>query len=151
MLYASYASLWEANDDAATTAAHERQLIAHLREQAQPSCSWWLGFLDTGAHDVVFPDAPRVRLYSDWPYVLIEAGPVQALDWRTGHMRSANGALPDLMFPADRSWLVSALWDDEWTCIGGPPALIDSLERDPLLHATAVDPGGDRRPRDLPF
>ncbi|MEK8105325.1 hypothetical protein NKG94_09305 [Micromonospora sp. M12] len=31
------------------------ELVAHTPEQP-----WWLGYLDTGAHDVVFPDAPRV-------------------------------------------------------------------------------------------
>ena len=24
---------------------------------------WWLGYLDTGADDIVFPDAPKVTLY----------------------------------------------------------------------------------------
>jgi hypothetical protein len=39
------------------------------------------------------------------------------------------------MFPADRAWLVSTLWDDDWTCIGGPRALIDDLLQDPVLAA----------------
>jgi hypothetical protein len=38
-----------------------RVLCAHT--QPQP---WWLGFLDTGASDVVLDDAPRVRIYSGW-------------------------------------------------------------------------------------
>jgi hypothetical protein len=50
-------------------------------------------------------------------------------------MRAQYGSLPDLFFPADRSWLVSALWDDAWTCIGGPADLIDVLERDPHVRA----------------
>ena len=32
----------------------------------------------------------------------------------------------ELLFPADRSWLVSTLWDDDWT-IGGPRALVDAF------------------------
>lgn len=31
--------------------------------------------------------------------------------------------LPELMFPADRPGLVSSLWDDDWTCIGGSATL----------------------------
>src|SRR5258708_33541393 len=56
---------------------HDRAVLALLREQSagQP---WWLGDLDTGADDIVFPDAPKVTLYSGWHYVLVEAGPTQA-------------------------------------------------------------------------
>jgi hypothetical protein len=52
---------------------HDRAVLALLGEQwaGQP---WWLGYLDTGADDIVFPDAPRVTLYSGWHYVLAEAG-----------------------------------------------------------------------------
>jgi hypothetical protein len=32
--------------------------------------------------DVVFPDAPRVEVYAHWSYVLVEAGPDQAAEWR---------------------------------------------------------------------
>jgi hypothetical protein len=81
--------------------------------------------------------------------VLVEAGPEQALAWRTGHMRSAAGSLPDLFFPADRSWLVSALWDDSWTCIGGPADLIDTLRQNPLVNARRVQPHEDALPPGL--
>src|SRR5258706_10664520 len=56
---------------------HDRAVLALLREQSagQP---WWLGYLDTGADDIVFPDAPKVTLYSGLHYVLVEAGPEQA-------------------------------------------------------------------------
>ena len=45
---------------------HDRAVLALLREQSagQP---WWLGYLDTGADDIVFPDAPKVTLYYGWP------------------------------------------------------------------------------------
>lgn len=127
---------------------HERAVVATLMRHtaAQP---WWLGFLDTGAHDVVFPEAPRVTLYQHWPYVIVEAGPAEALSLRTGHMRSGAGALPDLFFPADHSWLVSALWDDTWTCVGGPAALIDALQRDPRANARRVGPDDDALPPGL--
>jgi len=123
---------------------HERALVGELvrHTAAQP---WWLGYLKTGAHDVVFPRAPRVYLYYDWPYVLVEAGPEQALTWRTGHMRG-DGPLPDLFFPADRSWLVSALWDDTWTDVGGTAAVITALQRNPLVRARPVGPDEDALP-----
>jgi hypothetical protein len=42
--------------------------------------------------------------------------------------------LPDLMFLADRSWLFSTLWDDDWTCIGGTRELIDAFLNHPALR-----------------
>jgi hypothetical protein len=129
-------------------AAHERAVVADLtrRTAKQP---WWLGYLATGAHDVVFDHVPRVTLYWDWEYVIVEAGPEQALTWRTGHMRDEAGSLPDLFFPADRSWLVSALWDDSWACVGGPADLVDTLVANPLANARRVQPDEDALPPGL--
>lgn len=128
-------------------ATQERALVAELVEQT-PEQPWWLGYLDTGAHDIVFPQLPKVSLYFDWSYLLVEAGPEQALSWRTGHMRG-DGSLPDLFFPADHSWLVSALWDDAWTDIGGTAALITALHRNPLVNARPVGPDEDALPPGL--
>jgi hypothetical protein len=50
------------------------------------------------------------------------------------------------MFPADRSWLVSTLWDDDWTCVGGPPGLVDKFLRHPGLQARPVILGQDATP-----
>ncbi|GAA5184321.1 hypothetical protein GCM10023322_25550 [Rugosimonospora acidiphila] len=114
---------------------HDRAMLALLSERSagQP---WWLGYLDTGADDIVFPDAPTVSLYGRWPYVLVEAGPAQAATWRhSGGWSFWKGPLPNLMFPADRSWLVSTLWDDDWTCLGGPTELVDDFLRHPALRA----------------
>jgi hypothetical protein len=111
--------------------------------------SWWLGYLDTGADDVVFPDAPRVILYAGWPYVLVQAGPEQAVGWRSVRPGSFwSGPLPNLMFPTDRSWLVSTLWDDDWTCVGGTVALVESLIDHPDLGSLSlrVMPGEDATP-----
>jgi hypothetical protein len=60
---------------------HDRAVLELLSEQS-PSQPWWLGYLDTGPDDVVFPDAPKVTLYYGWHYVLVEAGPDQAATWR---------------------------------------------------------------------
>jgi hypothetical protein len=120
---------------------HNAGVLAVLSEHsvAQP---WWLGYLDTGGADIVFYDAPKVRPgpNSDGWYVLVEAGPEQAGVWR--EQQHWKGPLPDLMFPADRSWLYSTLWDDDWTCIGGSRALIDALLAHPDLghRAHEVNP-----------
>ena len=67
---------------------------AHRADPEQP---WWLGYLDTGASDVVFPYAPRTTIYYGYGYVLVEAGPQQAAGWRD---EGLSWALPELMFPA---------------------------------------------------
>lgn len=147
LVFDAYATFHQADD--ATAAAHEQAVVAELVRHTARGQSWWLGYLGTGAHDVVFPAAPTLPLYWDWPYVLVEAGPEQTLTWRTGHMRDGAGTLPDLFFPADRSWLASALWDDTWSCLGGPAALIDALVRNPLANARRVQPDEDALPPGL--
>jgi hypothetical protein len=125
---------------------HDRAVLALLSEHSagQP---WWLGYLDTGADDIVFPGAPMVTLYSGWDYVLVEAGPEQAATWRQyGDWSFWKGALPNLLFPADRSWLVSTLWDDDWSCIGGPAGLVGKFLRHPDLRARPVALGQDATP-----
>jgi hypothetical protein len=125
---------------------HDRAVLALLTAQS-PAQTWWLGYLDTGADDIVFPDAPKVTLYAGWPYVLVEAGPQQAATWRRGGPWSFwKGALPNLMFPADHSWLVSTLWDDDWTCIGGTAGLVDSFLQHPGLRCRPVALGQDATP-----
>ena len=123
---------------------YDQAVLAVLAGQSA-SQPWWLGYLDTGADDIVFPDAPKVTLYSGWPYVLVEAGPEQAATWRD---RGGfwPGVLPNLLFPADRSWLVSGLWDDDWSCIGGPARLVEEFLRHPDLRARPVALGQDATP-----
>jgi hypothetical protein len=118
---------------------HDAGVLAVLSGHAA-SQPWWLGYLDTGSADVVFYDVRKVTVYSDWWYVLIEAGPEQTGLWRRDERW--KGVLPDLMFPADRSWLVSTLWDDDWTCIGGSRGLVDAFLAHPDLRRRAreVDP-----------
>ena len=72
-------------------------------------------------------------------YVLVEAGPEQAATWRRDDLNHFYpGTLPNLMFPADHSWLLSTLWDDDWSCIGGPAGLVDKLLRHPDLRTRPV-------------
>ena len=122
---------------------HDAAIVEVLRERSDQQ-PWWLGYLDTGADDVVFPDAPTVTVYQGWRYVLVQAGPEQALSWRHSDESTFwKGALPNLMFPADRSWLVSTLWDDDWMCIGGPAALINGFLAHPVLRSQARRVGTD--------
>jgi hypothetical protein len=115
-------------------------LVTLLRAHS-PEPTWWLGYLETGASDVVFPDARRVWLYSGWPYVLVKAGPDQAGGWRKNDAALPwHSALPELMFPADHSWLVSTLWDDDWACVGGPASLVDACLNHPQIEARLVTP-----------
>jgi hypothetical protein len=131
---------------------HDRAVIGLLCAHTAPQ-PWWLGYLDCDGYGVVFPDAPRVTLYADWRYELVEAGPQQAATWRQEDP-GQKGALPDLIFPADRSWLVSTLWDDDWTCLGGSAALVDDLlrvadfrarARRVALNQDATPPGHEAR------
>jgi hypothetical protein len=114
---------------------HAARVLDVLSQHTAPQ-PWWLGYLETGiGADTIFYDVPKVTLYADWHYVLIEAGPEQAGHWRAYDLW--KGVLPDLMFPADCSWLVSTLWDDHWTCIGGRQQLIDAFLADPDLRHRA--------------
>ncbi len=124
--------------------AHVRSLLRLLREES-PDQAWWLGYLHTGADDLVFPNEIRTTLYTGWRYVLVLAGPDQAAIWRHD-LRSWRAPGPDLIFPADRSWLVSWLWDDDWRCVGGPVHLIERLLRDPQLDARRVGLHEDATP-----
>ena len=132
-------------DEAQDPEDAERQdpaMLAVLTEHTTPQ-PWWLGYLETGAYEIPFSDAPKVTLYAGWRDVLVEAGPDQAAAWRPEPYW--KGALPDLMFPADRSWLVSTLWDDDWTCVGGSRALVDAFRHHPDLGSRTrqVAPSGE--------
>ena len=143
-------------DNGADQERHNRALLATLAEQSpSPPAGppWWLGYLNTSDFDLVSPGVamarlPKVGLYSEWDYVLVEAGPRQAAAWRRTESKGYwwDDALPDLMFPADRSWLVSTLTDDDWTCVGGPAPLIDRLLAHPDLRARPVQLGEEAAP-----
>ena len=49
---------------------NDRALLALLAEQS-PDQRWWLGYLDTGVDDIVFPDATKATLYAGWHYALV--------------------------------------------------------------------------------
>lgn len=126
-------SVWNERPD-----RHDARVLCVLTEHttAQP---WWLGYLETGVGaETIFYDVPKVMPYYGSEYVLVEAGPAQAGGWRAPWGRW-KGVLPDLMFPADRSWLASTLWDDYYTCIGGSRALVEAFLAHPDLRHRALE------------
>lgn len=139
--FESYATVVIPDDDR-DRLEHDRTLIELLR-QYSPESSWWLGYLETGGDPIPFPDAPKVGLYAGWKYVLAHAGPDEALSLRDGHW---GRTLPELLFPDDRSWLVSTLWDDDWRCVGGPANLIGSMVDATALETRVVDFTQDATP-----
>jgi hypothetical protein len=128
---------------------HARQeqdtILVDLLAERSAGQSWWLGYLDRGAgSNVVFPDALTVDLYASWRYVLIEAGPDQAATWRSDDVW--RSPVPDLIFPSNRSWLVSTLWDDDWRCLGGSRLLIARILERLRPYAHQVELGQDATP-----
>lgn len=141
-VFDAYATFVEPEGDE-EWANHDRAVVALLSEYSA-SQPWWLGYLDTGVDDIIFAETPMVTLYTGWRYVLAEAGPEQAATWRSD--RGMHGVLPEVIFPADHSWLVSTLWDDDWTCVGGPAGLVQGFVRHPHLQAGLVELGQDATP-----
>ncbi|MGO4363377.1 hypothetical protein [Terrabacter sp. RAF57] len=117
-------------------------LLVGALMRASPG-QWWIGLLETGASDVVFQEAPRVRVYNN-QYVLVKAGADEALHWRAD--ATDKESLPDLIFPPDHSWLVSTLWDDDWRYVGGPTWLIEKLAGAKALRSRRVKLGEDSIP-----
>ncbi|MFC0529707.1 hypothetical protein [Phytohabitans kaempferiae] len=142
-VFAAYATMVVPDTDEGRS--EQLALVLRLLTEQSRDQAWWLGYLDTGADDLVFPDAPRVTLYAGWQYVLVQAGPAQAARWRHDP-RSWRAPGPDLIFPADRSWLLSWLWDDDWRCLGGPAALVDRFVGQARSRARKVDLGEDPTP-----
>ena len=80
--------------------------------------------------------------------MFVEAGLEQAASWRTHESGPYfhHGVIPDVMFPRDRAWVLSTLWDDTWRCLGGPTDLIDTVVAEPRLKAREVKLGEDATP-----
>jgi hypothetical protein len=134
-IFAAYCRLELPDDAPGAQAAHDRAVVELLSAGPGSRQSWWLGYLEHAIGiDLVFDDAPRTRLWG-WDYVLVQAGPEQALGWRSSCDPDVawKGALPDLIFSADHSWMLFTSWDDRWSGIGGSKDLIESFSRDPQL------------------
>jgi hypothetical protein len=140
-VFAAYATVVVPDDDRRRL-VHDQSIVNALRRESDVP-SWWLGYLEAGVDALPVDDAPRVRLYAGWHYVLLRASADRVLELRS---RGSSRRLPDLLFPSDRSWLVSTLWDDDWRCIGGSEALIGRLVSDPDLATRAVTYDEDATP-----
>lgn len=142
-IFAAYATVLVPNKDEGR--CDDLLVLLEVLGEHSGDQPWWLGYLETGTDDVVFPGAPRTRLYQDWRYVLVLASLEKAAQWRQ-NLASWRAPGPDLMFPADRSWLVSWLWDDDWRSLGGPIDLVERLLDAPLLQARRTGLGEDVAP-----
>ena len=139
-VYLKYATLELPEED---QEAHDDLLVDLLADYTPGA--WWLGYLRTGNDfDDIAAELPPVTLYANWSYTLIRAGAEQAATWRGAQW--SRGKLPDLMYPQDRSWLVTHLWDDQWRCLGGPSDLIDSVLAVFPSEARPVTLGQDATP-----
>jgi hypothetical protein len=142
-VFSAYATIVVPDDQEARS--EQSDLVLRLLGANSDDQPWWLGYLDTGADDTVFPTTDRVHLYADWPYVLVRAGLQEALRWRRDRS-SLRAPGPDLVFPANRAWLLSRLWDDDWRCLGGPTNLVDSFLRESTLEVRSVRLDEDATP-----
>jgi hypothetical protein len=132
----SSGSCWATDEDQRRS---ERAFVSVLDRHAAAAGTWWLGYLDYAVDaDTVVTDVPMVSLYADWPYVFIEAGPREAVSRRSRKRGNWQCALPDVMFPADKAWLVSLDWDSPWYSIGGPADLVRDLVHHQELAALAA-------------
>ena len=121
------------DDHVRDQAAHDQAVVRVLG--AFGTSDWWLGYLEYGVGiDLVFDDAPRTRIFG-WNYILAQAGAQQALSWRPSVAPDIawKGALPDLIFPVDHSWILFTPWDDRWSFIGGPQGMVERCELDSTL------------------
>lgn len=99
------------------------------------------GWIDRGPWPA--PAGDEHVLYTGWKYRLRRV-PASEL---SGLPTEGVGSFPDLLFPPDRSWLVSLLWDDSWRSIGTSQTTADRLaSRLPNFkqlspHASLADTG----------
>lgn len=135
-VFAAYCRV-EIPDDPKSRARHDTAIVRALTDESGPS-PWWLGYLEYGIEITrAFGNMPRTRLFG-WDFVLIQAGADQALNWRTRCAPSLDwkGALPDLLFHADHSWMLFTSWDDHWSGVGGSQALVRRIIDDPELRSS---------------
>jgi hypothetical protein len=137
-VFEAYATFYE--PDGVSVVAHERALVNRLIEFT-PDQPWWLGYLDTGAHSVVFDDVPKVSLYWSWPTV--PSPPPRTSFYLATGASEGNGVLPTCSF---LSIDLAVRPPTTWTCIGGPRILIEALHHDPLVQAHRVQLGVDAKP-----
>lgn len=136
-IFENYATIVVARDAEVRQAQH-RAIGAVL--ESTKEAALWIGVIETGDPDDYLADAVRATLYANWPYHMKYISASTLLDHRNAH--SERGPLPDLVFPPDRSWLATRLWDDSWISFGGSAAVTDALMLATGTAARRVPPGG---------
>lgn len=139
--FAAYATI-VIPDETGPHRQHDAVLVEVLEKHSSTS-QWWLGFLDTGADPLPFAGAGTVAVYGGWQFQIVGTSPDEALRLRENVWYRT---LPDLIFPDDRAWLVSTLWDDDWRCVGGPEALIKDLSASDALETRTLSRDQDATP-----
>jgi hypothetical protein len=99
-------------------------------DESEPLIAGWI---DRGPWPP--PPGDEHVLYSGWRYRLRRVAPSEV----AGLPTEGEGSFPDLLFPPDRTWLVSLLWDDAWRSIGASQIVADQLSRR-LANFTQLDP-----------
>lgn len=103
--------------------SEERPTEDALLQAVAPENSMELiaGWIDRGP----YPPQPGDEhfLYSSWRYRFrqVSAASLQGLP------TEGDGGFPDLLFPPDRSWLISLLWDDSWRSVGASNAVASRI------------------------
>lgn len=143
-VFGAYATITHEYDEGWGGGSHERNmlrdrvdaLLPHLKSVSGDS-DIWFGFRRDAAYQIGHEEREIDDIYAPgWLY-----------QFATGRLDAiAPGLLPELVWPADRSWLLSNLWDDDWTCVGGSTGFIQALEDDPTLMARRVQLGQDAIP-----
>lgn len=101
-------------------ATEDRLLDALAPESGEELIAGWI---DRGPWPP--PAGDEHVIYWDWKYRLRR---VQSSDLR-GLPGEGERCFPDLLFPINRSWLVSMLWDDSWRSIGATRAVARRIEQ----------------------
>ncbi|MEU8252691.1 hypothetical protein AB0C06_00290 [Micromonospora inaquosa] len=155
-VFDAYATTYQADD--VTVAAYEHALVEDVIRHT-PDQPWWLAYLDTGAHNVVFPPRPEgVPLLE----LAVRAGRGRSrasshLAHRWSHAPPPRRATRPVLSCRPVVAGLRALGrhldlrrrPDTWTCVGGPTPVIHALERDSVANARQVRPDEDALPPGL--
>lgn len=113
---------------------HNRAMLA-LLEGEPARQQWWLGYLSGGAGHLAFPGAamaalPKVTLYAEWEYVLVQAGPGQAATWRRNR---------SLWWRDVDSWPTPTFKHGQYSSLRTPPRQV-TRHSDPAPFQVAAGP-----------